>query len=402
MQKNISELVQMVIDRLKMAKYAEGTIKRYKSVLDQVVQCLKDKGDSEYTPELGLEYLERKKKTLKPKSYECYSAVIKQMNDACIDREFQAIHKKEVEMNPPTIYAQNYQNYIDFRKSKGLADETIDNDRRYTICFLSDLVGKGCISLNDITPQLIFEVIASKNTGYRTTTRHFLSFLYDEGYIPYDYSIFVSSPYKQHRLPPFYTKEEQRRIHDEMVKNGKVPKRNHAIFLLATRYGFRDGNITRLKFEDVSFDKDRITIDQVKTGVRKSYPLYPEVKNALLDYIRNERPESDIDYIFVTLTPPHRRMRAVYAVFHNAIEASGIVADGRTMGSHSAGRASLATEIINNGMSYELVREALGHTSEDVITKYATLDIEKLRVCAQPVEPSGGFFARFLEGKEKV
>lgn len=398
-----TELAQKVIDRLQAANYAEATIKRYKIILMQIVCFTEENGENEYTPELGLLYLDEKKKTLTSKSFDDYQAVIKQINDVLNGSEFQPVHNKKATYCPPSVYAEAYRAFIDFRELKQLSENTLDKEKRYVCYFLNELVSKGCLSFTNLTPQLIIEVTGeSKFTFHKSTIRHFLNFLYEAQYVSFNYSIFIVLSRRQYRLPPFYTKEEQRIMHSEMIKNDKTSKRNNAIFLLATRYGFRDGNIAGLKFENVNFDENKITITQVKTGVTKSYPLYSDVKDALLDYIHNERPDCEIDFIFVTSTAPYRRLQAIYAIFFNAIKASGINTRDRKMGSHSAGRASLATEMINNGMSYELVREALGHTSNNVITKYAALDIEKLRVCAQPVKQPSGFFEQFLEGKIKL
>ena len=60
---------------------------------------------------------------------------------------------------------------------------------------------------------------------------------------------------------------------------------------------------------------------------------------------------------------------------------SGINIAGKKHGPHSL-RASLASSMVNDGISYETVRKVLGHDSPNAIRHYARLDIQMLRNCA--------------------
>ena len=56
--------------------------------------------------------------------------------------------------------------------------------------------------------------------------------------------------------------------------------------------------------------------------------------------------------------------------------------------------------MVNDGVSYEIVRRILGHSDPDVIKHYAKADIENLRLCSiEPPAPSGLFY-EYLSGKE--
>ena len=65
-------------------------------------------------------------------------------------------------------------------------------------------------------------------------------------------------------------------------------------------------------------------------------------------------------------------------------------------------RSSLASSMINDGASYEVVRKILGHTDPNVIKHYARTDIESLRLCSiDPPAPSG-LFREMLSGRMVV
>ena len=156
-----------------------------------------------------------------------------------------------------------------------------------------------------------------------------------------------------------------------------------------------------MKFSEIDFENNTIRILQVKTNVVINRVLFPEVKEALLDYINNERPKRESPYIFLTSIAPYKKLEVVYQIFGDAIIRAGIPLNGRKRGSHAI-RASVATLMINNDLSYEMVRNVLGHTCEDTVNKYASLDINRLRQCALPVHEPVGFFKRFLEGEETL
>ena len=73
--------------------------------------------------------------------------------------------------------------------------------------------------------------------------------------------------------------------------------------------------------------------------------------------------------------------------FHKA----GIDTSRKKHGPHTF-RSSLASSMVNDGVSYETVRRILGHSDLNVIKHYAKGDIENLRLCAlDPPRPKGIF-----------
>ena len=58
--------------------------------------------------------------------------------------------------------------------------------------------------------------------------------------------------------------------------------------------------------------------------------------------------------------------------------------------------------MVNDNIPYEEVRKALGHTDQNAIQSYASLDVEQLRNYALPVMEATGTFAAFLEGRWRL
>ena len=56
--------------------------------------------------------------------------------------------------------------------------------------------------------------------------------------------------------------------------------------------------------------------------------------------------------------------------------------------------------MVNDGISTEIVRNVLGHSSNYAIRHYAKMDIESMRMCSLPVSAPSGLFSELLSGKE--
>ena len=91
----------------------------------------------------------------------------------------------------------------------------------------------------------------------------------------------------------------------------------------------------------------------------------------------------------------------VTSIVNKYFNKAGIDTKGKKHGPHTL-RASGSTSMINDNVSYDIVRHILGHTSPNSIRHYAKNDIEKLRRCAVSVPAPSGNFAEFLTGGIQV
>lgn len=131
--------------------------------------------------------------------------------------------------------------------------------------------------------------------------------------------------------------------------------------------------------------------------------MVPDVKAALKQYLEEERACYDSPYVFLRIVPPysHISVQAITKIVRTAIMAAGIDPAGRKQGAH-AFRSSLASSMVNDNIPYEAVRKALGHTDQNAIQSYVSLDVEQLRNYALPVMEATGTFAAFLEGRWRL
>lgn len=389
---------------LKESGYADSTIERRKSNLRSISSFMDEHNISEYSPEVGAQYLEYKKNLLVQKSYESEVANIRQLDEIVLNKDICRYHFNRSRLQPPEEYIKIYNMYIEFLNSKGIKKSTIETKSKELTPFLIALSNIGCHSVCCITPEVIVQVSGLRQTfNYFSEIRSFLLFLVENNYLSKDYSCFLPKKRIPQLIPSVYTKEERSLIENTFDQSTSIGKRNRAIYLLASRNGLRASDIAELRTNNIDWENNKISIIQKKTGFPLVTPLYDEVKKAIQDYINNNRPDTDDNYIFITNIVPYIRLSSdtVYAIINRAIKKSSIEIKGRHHGSHAM-RSSLATSMINNGITYNQVRKVLGHSDLNPIKHYASLDIEHLRKCALEVHEPIGYFSEFLNGRKVI
>ena len=168
--------------------------------------------------------------------------------------------------------------------------------------------------------------------------------------------------------------------------NCPLSKRDKAICILLLYTGMRQMDVSNLKLDDIKWNKDQIIFKQTKTGKAQIIPLRPIIGNTLYDYIKEERPETDLPYIFIT----KQKLRGCYAkcripdIVNKVYKMVGIRQNAR-QGTHLL-RHSFADALINTGSDISIVSSILGHDSPQTTLQYLSSNIEKLRECAISIE----------------
>jgi site-specific recombinase XerD len=147
---------------------------------------------------------------------------------------------------------------------------------------------------------------------------------------------------------------------------------------------------------------NRISFIQQKTGDPWEAELLPEIKTVLLNYINNVRPQNTRHKeIFLTLMIPFKPVdyRIINTMVGERIKESTVDINGRKHGSRIF-RSSLASNMVNDKLSTEVVRKVLGHGTKYALKHYVKIDIESMKLCALPVPEPTGHFAELLKMKE--
>ena len=135
-----------------------------------------------------------------------------------------------------------------------------------------------------------------------------------------------------------------------------------------------------------------IYIIQEKTNKPVKLPLTNDIGDAIIDYIKYERPfkiKKEDDYIFIRHIFPYIKLSDSFS-FHHIIKrvANKIGIDlskYEKRGIHSF-RRTLATSLLNNNVPITTISSTLGHCNIDSTKQYLRTNEEKLEECFCEVE----------------
>ena len=383
-------LTDKVIRQLEGLGYKDNTIINYRRSYNRVATFLEEKGYQEYSPVIGEEYLETLG-YLNKVSYGFHKCVIRRLNDYICGKEYAYAHK--IDRYPIVEEYRNVQeSFIEEYRNRGNKEWTIQCKERVTSLFLNFIFNEGCKRISDVSPELINRALTEfQNEDSYAIIRMFLRYTFDNGLIVNDLSRVIPTYRRIKKLPSVYTPTEIKRIEEAIDINTIKGRRDLPMLRLITRMGIRVGDVAKLKWSEIDLEHGKLTLIQQKTETPLMLDMPSDVVSSFGLYIDNNIDE--YDYVFYPLKGPKRRITTalVRHALNSYIKKAGISVAGRKHGPH-AFRASLASSMVNDDVSYEVVRKILGHTDPNVIMRYARTDIEKLRECAIiPPKPTGLF-----------
>lgn len=198
--------------------------------------------------------------------------------------------------------------------------------------------------------------------------------------------VFKLKRVRNRKLPSVYTAEEVEAVIASIDRTGPKGKRDYAMTLLAARYGLRVSDIIGLRFCNLLWEKNRISLVQQKTGRKVTLPLSEEVGCAIIDYICHGRPGVDRPYVFIKAQAPYAELKTsgLGSNLSGWMRAAGIESLGRKHGPHSL-RHSLATNLLGANQPLPVISEILGHASTESTRAYTRVSVDMLRQCALDV-----------------
>ena len=159
-------------------------------------------------------------------------------------------------------------------------------------------------------------------------------------------------------------------------------KRSYAIARCLADIGLRSSEVARLGLDDVDWAQGVIHIVRGKGRRVESLPLPRATGEALVDYIRNERPQTDCRMIFVRRKPPVGLpvgRRVVQRAIHDAYARLGWNRSRVHILRHT-----LATHLISAGATVPQVADILRHRDFTTTSIYARVDANHLSRVAMP------------------
>ena len=226
--------------------------------------------------------------------------------------------------------------------------------------------------------------------------RSFLRFASDDGLV--DPTVLQAVPAakstRQARIPSVWSPGEVAKILQAVDRGNPCGKRDYAIILLITRLGLRGIDVKRLRFGDLDWPGNRLSVVQAKTGHRVQLPLLKDVGWAVIDYIRSGRPHSDCSQVFIRHTAPigpFSDQDHLHQILVKHARAAHVpLGEKRRHGMHSL-RHTLATRLMEDGTPVEQIADILGHQSVASTGVYLKSSLALLAKCAlDPDTPASG------------
>jgi integrase len=190
---------------------------------------------------------------------------------------------------------------------------------------------------------------------------------------------------RQARVPSVWDPADVTKIIEAIDRSNPSGKRDYAIVLLICRLGLRAVDVKRLRFSDLDWPANQVSVLQAKTGRRVDLPLLKDVGWAIIDYIRGGRPVSDWPQVFIRHTAPigpfSDQDHLHQILVKHARVAHVRVGEQRRHGMHSL-RHTLATRLMEDGTPVEQIADILGHQSVQSTGVYLKSSLGLLAKCA--------------------
>ena len=162
--------------------------------------------------------------------------------------------------------------------------------------------------------------------------------------------------------------------------------RDYAILQLLATYGLRQGEVLKLRLDDVDWRAESLRIRHTKTNAYSFIPLMAPVGEALLDYLRLGRPQVEGREIFFRSCAPYIAMTNLYGMIRGRLSSAGVYPPGKR-GPHIF-RHARAVEMLRASVPQKIIGDVLGHRSTESTNAYLKLATEDLRAVALDVPGS--------------
>jgi site-specific recombinase XerD len=286
----------------------------------------------------------------------------------------------------------DFDRYLD--RVAGCAPQSRDHYLRYARRLLQELFAEAEVEWSKLSAPVVTSFVQREAAKLKTSAcgqpvtavRSLIRFLASEGLVSDGLRGAVPPvlTWRHSVIPRAIAANEVERVIAACESGSLSGLREKAIVLLLARLGLRASEVIRLRIEDVDWVRGCVLVQAGKTYRERSLPISQEVGDALAAYLRHARPASPHRELFLRWRPPFRPLRSsvsICTLTQKLLQRAGISV--HRPGAHVL-RHSLATGMVNKGVSFKTVADVLGHHSLATTEIYAKLDLSALSQVAMP------------------
>jgi len=300
------------------------------------------------------------------------------------------LRKAECSSSPHADLLAEFEHFLD--QERGLSPRTINTRHGHILTFLTWLEQQHRV-LNEVTVWDVEQFLAVPRnrprsrltvSSYVASLRSFFRYAGVRKWCAPNIGEAIDAPrlYTSERLPagPSWTEVRQLIIGIGQEKPGDI--RDRAIISLLAVYGFRSSEVSRLRLEDLDWEREIILLSRTKQRREHQYPLVREIGDAVLLYLRNVRPQTDRREVFLRLLPPFVPLTVTGLGTMVQLRLKSLGINLPRYGPHAL-RHACASHLLAEGLSLKEIGDHLGHSDPRSTRVYAKVDLAGLREVAR-------------------
>lgn len=395
----LRQQIEQLKDFLISKGYTPGTLKFYTPSWNRLLEYANSRGVECFTLELGKEFLNEAcgihNVTNLTKTQKKYLQGARLLETFLQAGEIPRICRQKPLIPSQFILIQN--KYADHLCGLGQKKKSLKSKLSRTKQFLDFLNVEEIKTMSYLTHENILKFLAFLKPRYSATSRgnilytvrDFLRYCASEGIVAKDLSQLIATfnTGLNEKMPSCYSKAEIVHVLQSVDRKTATGKKEYIILILAAKLGLRASDIIRIELENIKWDADTIEFHQQKTGHFIQLPLTEDIRYALLDYLKNSRPQTALKNIFVrerAPLAPYEDSATIFGIVSKYIKKAGIETGVRHHGPHSL-RNSMASNLLEEKAPLPVISAALGHSSTKNTSRYLRIDIGLLRSVALEV-----------------
>jgi integrase/recombinase XerD len=275
---------------------------------------------------------------------------------------------------------------------RGLRPASIGNYQHHLVRFEAFLGRIGVARLSELSPAILSAFIAERaGAGLAKTSlrdccgvlRVFLRYAHRERVVAGDLSAVMECPqaYRLSSIPRSITWEEVGLVLAGVDRRTPAGRRDYAILLLLVTYGLRGREVAALTLDDIDWKRERLAVPERKAGHSTAFPLSGAVGEALVEYLRRGRPQTDERRVFFRAVAPVQPLgpAAVSSRARHYLLKAGI--EVVRPGSHTL-RHTCVQRLVDADFALKTIGDFVGHRSARSTEIYAKVAVEQLRLVA--------------------
>ena len=247
------------------------------------------------------------------------------------------------------------------------------------------------LKLKELTPEIFLHHVlqrAQDSPGrlqaMASALRSFGRFLQCSGLNSHDLTAAlprIASPGRS-CLPEYLTAKQLNDLLNSIETRSESGRRNYAIILCLARLGLRAAEVAALTLNQIQWRSAVINLAPGKGRRERQLPLPEDLGQALVNYLKARKVPSQTRQVFCAVrNGKPLGSAAISMLVTRALRRAGI--QSPRPGAHLL-RRTLASHLIQNGVSLKAVADLLGHHCLDTTRLYTHVDHAMLREVSRP------------------